>query len=124
MRSPLGKLREYGIGPRVYSLTDALRDVIHVNLGGSFDLFMTQYCLGVFHRTVHLQISAKRAPQHLESAELAIDTKLIRNRPHFPFEKILGTKRHYFPFIPEMPLGGNIKASGEVSGHTWRQASI
>ena len=74
MRSPLGKLREYGIGPRVYSLTDALWDVVHVDLGRGFDLFMAQDCLGVFHRTVLLQISAKRAPKYLESTELAIDT--------------------------------------------------
>ncbi|MBV9625180.1 MAG: hypothetical protein JOZ14_14505 [Acidobacteria bacterium] len=49
---------------------------------------MAQDCLGVFHRTVRLQISAKRARQHLESAELAIDTQLIRNRQDLPFEKL------------------------------------
>ena len=96
--------RENRVGASLNRPAYAIRDLVHVDLSGSFDVFMAQDSLGVLHSPVLLEVSAQCATEDLERTELPGNAESICDGPHLPFEKVLGTKRNGIAFVPEVPF--------------------
>ena len=71
--------RENRVGASLNRLAYAIRDVVHVDLSGGFDVFMAQDSLSVLHSAVLLEVSAQCATEDLECSELPGNVESIRD---------------------------------------------
>ena len=68
--------------------------MVHIDFGRRLDVLVPHDCLGILHGSVLLEVGAQRAAEYLERAELPRNIELVGDRPNFPLEEILRTKRH------------------------------
>ena len=87
---------------RVDRLTDAIRDLVHVNFSSCLNVLVAHDRLGVLHGSVLLKVSSEGASENLKSAQIPRDAKLIGDWPHLPLEEILGSEGNRFALIPSM----------------------
>ena len=99
------------ISAGVNRLTDAIRDLIHVNFRSCLNVLMAHDRLGVLHGSVLLKVSSEGASENLKSAQIPRDAKLIGDWPHLPLEEISGLGRE-----PLCPYSVEVRSLG-TSGH-------
>ena len=93
-------------------------DRLHVDIASRLDARVAQSPLRVLERPVMLQMRTQRSPHHLKRNEPVRDTKLPGNRPDPPVRKFLPQRGTACPLRLPRPKVGNIRASGDGSGHT------
>ena len=92
------------IGAGINRLTDAIRDLVHVNFSSCLNVLVAHDRLGVLHGSVLLQVSSQGASENLKSAQVPWNAKLIGDWPHLPLKEILGSEGNRLAHIPSMSM--------------------